>query len=55
MWTEAKNKDRAPKDRAIPLLPQLHGVLDATPLISTKTWLVTDTAGPSLSPASATR
>jgi integrase len=46
VWTEAKNKDRAPKDRAIPLLPQLQEVLDAIPLLGTKTWLVTDYGKP---------
>jgi integrase len=46
MWTEAKNKDRAPKDRAIPLLPQLQEFLDATPLLGSKTWLVTDYGRP---------
>lgn len=40
-WTEAKGAARTPKEREIPILPELQAVLDATTLTGTKTWLVT--------------
>jgi integrase len=46
VWTEGKNRDNEPKERAIPLLPQLQDVLEATPVVGTTTWLVTDYGRP---------
>jgi integrase len=45
-WTETKNENNDPKDRDISLLPQLKDILNATPLVGTTTWLVTDFGKP---------
>jgi len=45
-WTEAKGRDRAPKERSIPILPELQAALAATPLTGTQTWLVTQYGRP---------
>lgn len=40
-WTEFKGRNREPKERTIPMLPELQAVLEATPLTGLGTWLVT--------------
>ena len=40
-WTETKNANNDPKDRDIPMLPQLRAVIDATGVVGSTTWLVT--------------
>ena len=44
-WTEAKGAARKPKHRAIPILPALQAVIDATPS-SNMTFIVTDAGHP---------
>jgi integrase len=39
-WTETKGRARAPKERSIPILPELQAVLAATPVLGVATWLV---------------
>ena len=45
-WTEYKGRDNHPKETAIPILPELQAVLDATPLTGIGTWLVTQYGKP---------
>jgi integrase len=45
-WTEAKDENNNPKERDIPLLPQLQAILDATPVVGSTTWLVTEFGKP---------
>jgi integrase len=45
-WTETKDENNNPKERDIPLLPQLKEIIDATPVVGTTTWLVTDFGKP---------
>jgi len=45
-FTQWKNRERNPVDMAIPILPALKEVIDATPVVGSQTWLVTHRGEP---------